>query len=126
MIIRNKSRLVVQGYNQEEGIDFDETFAPVARMEAIRLLIAFAAHMDYILYQTDVKTAFLNGYLNKLVSKELVTGMPTMKFKDDKVCDSCAKGNEKYIQTSRIVTHGFVRTNENYQSRRKKVCTRHS
>ena len=62
-IIRNKSRLVVQGYNQEEGIDYDETFAPVARIEAIRILIAYAAHMEFKLYQIDVKSAFLNGYL---------------------------------------------------------------
>ena len=57
-IIRNKARLVVQGYNQEEGIDYDETFAPVARIEAIRLLIAFASHMEFTLYQMDVKSAF--------------------------------------------------------------------
>ncbi|XP_070039686.1 putative mitochondrial protein AtMg00820 [Nicotiana tabacum] len=60
-ITRNKARLVVQGYNQEEGIDYDKTFAPIARMEAIRMLIAFAAHMKFTLYQMDVKSAFLNG-----------------------------------------------------------------
>ena len=53
MITRNKSRLVVQGYNQEEGIDYDETFAPVARMEAIRILIAFAAFMGFKLYEME-------------------------------------------------------------------------
>ena len=57
VITRNKSRLVVQGYNQEEGIDYDETFAPVARMEAIRILIAFAAFMGFKLYQMDMKSA---------------------------------------------------------------------
>lgn len=62
-VTQNKGRLVVQGYNQEEEIDYDETFAPVARMEAIRLLVAFAAHMDFKLYQMDVKSTFLNGYL---------------------------------------------------------------
>ncbi|XP_069152019.1 uncharacterized mitochondrial protein AtMg00820-like [Solanum lycopersicum] len=62
-IIRNKARLVVQGYNQEEGINYDETFAPVARMEAIRMFIAFAAHMEFKLSQMDVKSAFLNGFL---------------------------------------------------------------
>jgi len=49
-ITRNKARLVVQGYNQEEGIDYEETFAPVARIEAIRILLAFAAHMEIKLY----------------------------------------------------------------------------
>ncbi|XP_070008150.1 uncharacterized mitochondrial protein AtMg00820-like [Nicotiana sylvestris] len=64
---RNKARLVVQGYNQEEGIDYDETFAPVARMEAIRILIAFASHMEFILFQMDVKSAFWNGLLKEEV-----------------------------------------------------------
>ncbi|XP_070013418.1 uncharacterized mitochondrial protein AtMg00820-like [Nicotiana sylvestris] len=63
--IRNKARLVVQGYNQKEGIDYDETFAPVARMEAIRILIALASHMEFALFQMDVKSAFLNGLLKE-------------------------------------------------------------
>jgi len=58
---------MVQGYNQEEGIDYEETFAPVARIEAIRILIAFAAHMEIKLYQMYVKSAFLNGYLKEEV-----------------------------------------------------------
>ena len=66
-IIRNKARLVAQGYNQEEGIDFDETFAPVARLEAIRMLLAFACFRDFKLYQMDVKSAFLNGFINEEV-----------------------------------------------------------
>ena len=49
-ITRNKARLIVQGYNQEEGIDYDETFAPVLRLQAIKLLIAFASHMEFTLY----------------------------------------------------------------------------
>jgi len=64
-VTKNKARLVVQGYNQEEGIDFEETFAPVARIEAIRILIAFAAYMEFKLYQMDVKSSFLNGYLKE-------------------------------------------------------------
>ena len=66
-IIRNKARLVAQGYNQEEGIDYDETFAPVARLESIRIMLAFASYMNIKLYQMDVKCAFLNGYLQKEV-----------------------------------------------------------
>jgi len=58
---------MVQGYNQEEGIDYEETFAPIARMEAIRILVAFAAHMKIRLYQMDVKSAFLNGHLKEEV-----------------------------------------------------------
>ena len=60
IIIRNKSILVAQGFNQEEGIDYEETFAPIARLEAIRMLLAFACFKDFILYQMDVKSAFLN------------------------------------------------------------------
>ena len=67
MITRNKSILVVQGYNQEEGIDYDETFAPTARIKVIRILIAFAAFMGFKLYQMDVKIAFLNGDLKEEV-----------------------------------------------------------
>ncbi|CAM8950661.1 unnamed protein product [Rhodiola kirilowii] len=66
-ITRNKSRLVAQGYTQIEGVDFDETFAPVARLEAIRLLLALACHLKFKLFQMDVKSAFLNGLLNEEV-----------------------------------------------------------
>ncbi|RVW50023.1 Retrovirus-related Pol polyprotein from transposon RE1 [Vitis vinifera] len=65
IIIRNKARLVAQGFNQEEGIDYEETFAPVARLEAIRMLLAFACFKDFVLYQMDVKSAFLNGFINE-------------------------------------------------------------
>ena len=64
-IIRNKSRLVAQWYTQVEGIDFDETFALVARLESIRILLAIASHLNFKLYQMDVKSAFLNGMLQE-------------------------------------------------------------
>ena len=67
-VIRNKSRLVAQGYAQVEGIDFDETFAPVARLESIRILLAIASHLNFKLYQMDVKSAFLNGNLSNLLA----------------------------------------------------------
>nr|GEW06798.1 hypothetical protein [Tanacetum cinerariifolium] len=60
-VIRNKSRLVVRGYRQEEGIDFKESFAPVARMEAIRIFLAYVAHKSFMVFLMDVKTAFLHG-----------------------------------------------------------------
>ncbi|GKA05798.1 retrovirus-related pol polyprotein from transposon TNT 1-94 [Tanacetum coccineum] len=66
-IIKNKARLVARGYRQEEGIDFEESFAPVARLDAIRIFLAYAAHMNMIVYQMDVKTAFLNGILREEV-----------------------------------------------------------
>ncbi|GKA93674.1 retrovirus-related pol polyprotein from transposon TNT 1-94 [Tanacetum coccineum] len=66
-VLRNKARLVAKGYRQEEGIDFEESFAPVARIEAIRIFIANAATKNMIIYQMDVKTAFLNGDLQEEV-----------------------------------------------------------
>ncbi|GJX44444.1 putative ribonuclease H-like domain-containing protein [Tanacetum coccineum] len=67
VVVRNKARLVAQGYKQEEGIDYDEVFAPVARMEAIRLFLAFASFMGFIVYQMDVKSAFLYGTIDEEV-----------------------------------------------------------
>ncbi|GJR54267.1 retrovirus-related pol polyprotein from transposon TNT 1-94 [Tanacetum coccineum] len=64
-VIRNKTRLVVRGYRQDEGIDFEETFAPVARMEAIRIFLVYAAHKSFIVFQMDMKTAFLLGMLKE-------------------------------------------------------------
>nr|GFB01451.1 retrovirus-related Pol polyprotein from transposon TNT 1-94 [Tanacetum cinerariifolium] len=64
-VIRNKSHLVVRGYHQEEGIDFEESFASVARMEAIRIFLAYAAHKSFTMFQMDVKTAFLRGSLKE-------------------------------------------------------------
>nr|GEW71688.1 retrovirus-related Pol polyprotein from transposon TNT 1-94 [Tanacetum cinerariifolium] len=64
-VIRNKTLLVVRGYRQEEGIDFEESFAPVARMEAIRIFLAYAAHKGFTVYQMVVKTAFLHGSLKE-------------------------------------------------------------
>nr|GFA94636.1 retrovirus-related Pol polyprotein from transposon TNT 1-94 [Tanacetum cinerariifolium] len=72
LVIQNKARLVAVGYSQQEGIDYDETFAPVARIEAICLFLAYAAHKDFTIIQMDVKTAFLNGILKE----EVYVGQP--------------------------------------------------
>jgi len=90
IVTRNKARLVVQCYNQEEGIDYEETFAPVARIEAIRILVAFAAHMEIKLYQINVKSAFLYGCLKEEVYVMQPPGFennefPNHIFKLDKV-----------------------------------------
>nr|GEW18482.1 retrovirus-related Pol polyprotein from transposon TNT 1-94 [Tanacetum cinerariifolium] len=66
-ILKNKARLVARGYRQEEGIDFEESFAPVARLEAIRIFLAYTAHKNMVVYKMDVKTAFLNGSLREEV-----------------------------------------------------------
>ncbi|GJT08485.1 retrovirus-related pol polyprotein from transposon TNT 1-94 [Tanacetum coccineum] len=65
--LMNKAHLVARGYHQEKGIDFEESFAPVARLDTIRIFLAYAAHMNMIVYQMDVKTAFLNGILREEV-----------------------------------------------------------
>ncbi|GJR00360.1 putative ribonuclease H-like domain-containing protein [Tanacetum coccineum] len=67
IVVRNKARLVAQGHRQEEGIDYDEVFAPVARIEAIRLFLAFASYMGFMVYQMDVKSAFLYGEIEEEV-----------------------------------------------------------
>jgi len=67
IINKNKVRLVAKGYNQEEGIDFGETYAPVARLEAVRLLLAYACLSGFKIFQMDVKSAFLNGFIDEEV-----------------------------------------------------------
>jgi hypothetical protein len=70
VVTRNKARLVAKGYSQVEGLDFGETYAPVARLESIRILLAYATHHDFKLYQMDVKSAFLNGPIKEEVYVE--------------------------------------------------------
>ncbi|GJY31863.1 putative ribonuclease H-like domain-containing protein [Tanacetum coccineum] len=67
IVVKNKARLVAQGFRQEEGIDYDEVFAPVSRLEAIRLFLAFASYMGFTVYQMDVKSAFLYGTIGEEV-----------------------------------------------------------
>ncbi|GJX40721.1 retrovirus-related pol polyprotein from transposon TNT 1-94 [Tanacetum coccineum] len=64
IVSRNKARLVAQGYNQQEGINFDETYAPAARLESIRILLSYACAHDFKIFKMDVKSAFLNGFIN--------------------------------------------------------------
>ena len=82
-VIRNKSRLVAQGYTQVEGVDFNETFALVARLESIRILLAIASHLNFKLYQMDVKSAFLNGMLQEEVYVEQPKGFVDPHRPDD-------------------------------------------
>jgi hypothetical protein len=74
VVIRNKARLVAKGYSQVKGLNFDETFAPVARLESIRMLLIYATHHDFKLYQMDVKSAFLNGSIKEEVYVEQPPG----------------------------------------------------
>ena len=80
VIARNKARLVAKGYNQEEDIDYDETYAPVARLEAIRMLLAYATFMNFKLYQMDVKSVFLNGFIEEEVYVEQPAGFESFDY----------------------------------------------
>jgi hypothetical protein len=80
-IVRNKARLVAQGFSQVEGLDFGETFTPVAHLEAIRILLAFVAFKEFKLYQMDVKSAFLNGAIQEVYVRQL-PGFKNPKFSD--------------------------------------------
>ncbi|KAI3758473.1 hypothetical protein L6452_06036 [Arctium lappa] len=80
IIIRNKARLVAKGYCQEEGIDYDETFAPVARLEAIRIFLAYVAHKGFKVYQMDVKSAFLHSKLNEEVYVQQPPGFESTEY----------------------------------------------
>ena len=80
VVVRNKARLVAKGFSQVEGLDFGETFAPVARLEAIRILLAYASHHEMKLYQMDVKSAFLNGFINELVYVDQPPGFEDPRY----------------------------------------------
>jgi hypothetical protein len=82
IVTRNKARLFAKGFTQIEGLDFGETYAPVARLESIRILLAYAAHHDFKLYQMDVKSAFLNGPLSELIYVEQPPGFEDPQFPD--------------------------------------------
>jgi len=83
-ISKHKSHLVAQGYVQPEGIDYDETFAPVARMETVRIFLSIASQLKLTVYQMDVKSAFLNGYLKEEVYVDQPKGF-IIDGKEDKV-----------------------------------------
>ncbi|GJY15709.1 retrovirus-related pol polyprotein from transposon TNT 1-94 [Tanacetum coccineum] len=80
IVIKNKARLVAQGYNQQEGIDYEETFALVARLKAIRIFLAYAAYMGFMMYLMDVKSAFLNGKISEEVYVQQPPGFKSSEF----------------------------------------------
>jgi len=82
LVVRNKARLVAQGFCQKEGIDYEEIFAPVARLEAIRILLAFAASKGFKLFHMDVKSAFLNGFIEEEVYVRRPPGFENPKHPD--------------------------------------------
>jgi len=115
-IIRNKARLVAKGYNQEEGIDYEETYAPVARLEAIRMLLAYASIMDFKLYQMDVKSAFLNGFIQEEVYVDQPPGFenyekPTYVYKLKKALYGLKQAPRAWYErlSKFLMNHGFER-----------------
>ena len=114
IVTRNKARLVAQGYTQIEGVDFDETFAPVARLESIRLLLGVACFLKFKLFQMDVKSAFLNGYLNEEVYVEQPKGFvdpncPDHVYKLKKALYGLKQAPRAWYErlTEFLVTHGY-------------------
>ncbi|GKC23319.1 putative ribonuclease H-like domain-containing protein [Tanacetum coccineum] len=103
IVIKNKARLVVQGYTQEEGIDYNEVFAPVARIKAIRLFLAYASFKDFIVYQMDVKSAFLYGK----IEEEVYVCQPP-GFEDPDFPDKVYKV-EKVLYGTYLLDNGFQR-----------------
>ena len=80
VITRNKVRLVAKSYNQEEGIDYDVTYAPIERLEVIRILFTYASYMNFKLYQMDVKSTFLNGFIEEEVYVQQPLGFESFDF----------------------------------------------
>lgn len=116
VITRNKARLVAKGYSQEEGIDYDETYAPVARLEAIRIFLAHAAFMQMKVFQMDVKSAFLNGDLKEEVFVEQPPGFinptfPNYVYKLDKALYGLKQAPRAWYETltNFLIEKGFTR-----------------
>jgi hypothetical protein len=82
VVTRNKSELVAKGYDQVASLDFEETFAPVARLESIRILLTYVAHHSFKLFQMDIKSAFLNGPIKEEVYVEQPPGFENDRYPD--------------------------------------------
>ena len=115
-IVRNKSRLEAQGYTQVEGIDFDESFAPVARLESIQILLSIACIINFKLYQMGMKSAFLNGFLNEEVFVEQPKGFQDPHFPDHvfrlkKTLYGLKQASRAWYDrlTTYLLDHGFKR-----------------
>ncbi|GJT51970.1 ribonuclease H-like domain-containing protein [Tanacetum coccineum] len=116
IVVRNKTRLVAKGYKQEEGIDFEESFAPVARLEAIRMFIAYAAHKNITIFQMDVKTDFLNGPLKEEVYVSQPNGFidpefPNHVYRLKKALHGLKQAPRAWYDklSSFLIEHGFTK-----------------
>nr|GEX97838.1 retrovirus-related Pol polyprotein from transposon TNT 1-94 [Tanacetum cinerariifolium] len=116
IVIKNKESLVAQGFNQQEGIDYDETFSPVARLEAIRIFLAYAVYIGFRVYQIDVKSAFLNRKIVEEVYVEQPPGFESNEYPDyvyklDKALYGLKQASRAWYETLSIflIQHKFVR-----------------
>ncbi|GKC56580.1 retrovirus-related pol polyprotein from transposon TNT 1-94 [Tanacetum coccineum] len=116
VVTKNKARLIAQGYNQQEGIDYEESFAHVARLEAIRNFLAYAAYMGFVVYQMDVKSAFLNGKISNEVYVQQPPGFKSSEFPDhvcklDKALYRLKQAPRAWYETlsTFLTQHKFVR-----------------
>nr|GEU94141.1 retrovirus-related Pol polyprotein from transposon TNT 1-94 [Tanacetum cinerariifolium] len=116
IVVRNKTSLVAQGHRQKEGIDYDEVFAPVARIEAIRLFLAYASFLDFTVYQMDVKSAFLYGTIKEEVYVSQPPGFVDLEFPDrvykvEKALYSLHQAPRSWYETlsTYILDNGFRR-----------------
>jgi hypothetical protein len=114
MVTRNKARLVAKGYSQVEGLDFGETYAPIARLESIRILLAYATCHGFKLYQMDVKSAFLNGPIKEEVYVKQPLGFedseyPNHVYKLSKVLYGLKQAPRAWYECLRdfLITNGF-------------------
>jgi hypothetical protein len=102
LVTRNKARLVAKGYAQVAGLDFEETFAPVARLKSIRILLAYAAHHSFKLFLMDVKSAFINGPIKEEVYVEQPPG-----FEDERYPTMCISSLRRSMDLSKLQEHGM-------------------
>jgi hypothetical protein len=102
VVTRNKSRFMAKGYSQVEGLDFGETYAPIARLESIRILLAYATYHGFKLYQMDVKSAFLNRPINEEVYVEQPPG-----FEDVSTLTMCINSLRRFMGLSKLQEHGM-------------------
>nr|GEW73153.1 retrovirus-related Pol polyprotein from transposon TNT 1-94 [Tanacetum cinerariifolium] len=126
IVIKNKERLVAQGYNQHEGIDYEETFAPVARLKAIRIILAYAADIGCMVYQMDVKSSFLNGKILEEVYVQQPPGFESSEYpnhvcKLDKALYGLKQAHRAWYETLSkfLIQHKFVRDYAGYNLDRK-------
>ena len=102
VVTRNKARLVAKGYAQVAGLDFEETFAPLARLESIRILLAYDAHHSFKHFQMDVNSTFLNGPIKEEVYVEQPPG-----FEDERYPTTCVSSLRRSMDLSKPQEHGM-------------------